>query len=179
MSILDLYFENDIQEVEHQVEVSKKLDIFLVLSKIENRDFNFYSTLDIEQQKSLSPYILNKWMSVVYSNKSLQEQYLFSSNSVNKYMFELGKHPDLLWKLLCSNGTKRQIKHGWVKVASNSDNLTKLQKFIVSFCPSVSNTELTIILNKLTIDKLQDMIEYSLLSKKDADVLIKEFKARK
>jgi hypothetical protein len=179
MNIIDLYFENTIEEIEPSLPKSKKLDIFYVLSKIENRDFNFYSTLDDEQKKALSPYILNKWMSVSYSNRDNQEYYISAANFINEFVFELGKDTELLWKLLCCMGTKKNVKHGWIKVSSTNNNLTKLQKLFLDFYPHLSTNEIDISIKKTSLDNFQDMLNYTELSDKECTLLLKDFKALK
>ena len=72
-----------------------KLDIFRILNNI-NKKIDFYDTLTTEEQKSIQPLVLMKWL----SGTSSMRQIAFLNEIVNPYIFTLSNHKKLLiWML--------------------------------------------------------------------------------
>ena len=83
------------------------LDIKRELAAVDNRDYDFYVKLTDEEKKSLTPYVLMRYISNVDSNnRELQEWFLETTNElVNKNHWTLSKdHKPLLWKLMAGVG---------------------------------------------------------------------------
>lgn len=79
-----------------------KLDIFAVLAALDKKDVDFYSNLSAEEQKSIQPFVLMRWLSGTYN----KQQVFLLNEVVNPYMFSLNNHKDLMWKLMtiCTSG---------------------------------------------------------------------------
>lgn len=93
------------------------LKIFDVLSKLSKKDYAFYDSLSEEDKKSVSAYVLYQWLSTGTNN-------LPTFNIINKYIFELQEHKELLWKLLCSVSGKGRCS--WIKMPTT---ITKKSKY--------------------------------------------------
>jgi len=96
--------------------LSDKLSLNTILGALDNKDMGFYDRLTSNQQKQLSPFLLNRYMSIVKGSKDLASYYLLATNqNVNVMYFDLAKHPKLIWQLLCtaSPGMGKQF-HQWV-----------------------------------------------------------------
>ena len=104
-----------------------KLQLNTVLAALDRKDMNFYDTLDVDQKKQVSPFLLNRYMSIVKGNADVTAYYLMATNQrVNTSYFELAKHPKLVWQLLCtvSPGMGTQF-HQWIGNKKKEKNTTK------------------------------------------------------
>lgn len=96
--------------------MGEKLDIFKVLKRIDAFDLKYFNELEEDQKKTLSPYLLLQWMGGCRS----EEQILRLNEFLNYSVFNLGKHPNLLYKLamISSDGNKK--KYNWIKKKGRS-----------------------------------------------------------
>ena len=113
--------------------MNDKLPLNTVLAAIDKKDYAFYDRLTPEHQKQLSPFLLNRYVSLVKGTNELQAYYLMAGNQrVNCTYFELAKHPKLVWQLLCtvSPGMGTQF-HQWIghkKKDKNNDQKAGAKK---------------------------------------------------
>jgi hypothetical protein len=104
-----------------------KLPLNTVLAALDRKDYDFYDQLDQEHKKQISPFLLNRYMSIVKGDETISSYYLLSTNQrVNVTYFELAKHPKLIWQLLCSVSPGMGTKfHQWVGHKKKEKNTTK------------------------------------------------------
>jgi hypothetical protein len=104
-----------------------KLPLNTVLAALDRKDYDFYDQLDQEHKKQISPFLLNRYMSIVKGDETISSYYLLSTNQkVNITYFELAKHPKLIWQLLCSVSPGMGTKfHQWVGHKKKEKNTTK------------------------------------------------------
>jgi hypothetical protein len=106
---------------------SFKLDIFKVIEKLNKGDLHIWETLSEEEQKGFGAYIITRWM----SGTTDMMQIMLINELVNPIIFNLGKHPELLCKMLACCGTKSYRKFNWVadsktnKVSSGAISVLK------------------------------------------------------
>lgn len=93
------------------MENKRALDIFKLFDKINAGDFEFYDKLSAEEKKEFSALIFMRWL----SGTSDSCQVVMLNNLVNEFVFNLGKHPALLSKLLVVSTTRRQKRYQWIK----------------------------------------------------------------
>ena len=142
--------------------MSNKLPLNTVLAAIDKKDYGFYDRLTPELQKQLSPFLLNRYVSLVKGSSELQAYYLMAGNQrVNCTYFELAKHPKLVWQLLCtvSPGMGTQF-HQWVgHKKKDKNNSSKRLKDVERFHPRAKNDELEMLANLYTDKDLKDIGE--------------------
>lgn len=135
-----------------------KLDINTEMRAFDTKDRGFYDSLDDDERKKFSTYLMLKWGCNVEGSAELQEWYLRVHNDrVNLNFFDLGKHPKLQW-LLCTTvspgmGSKR---HYWIKAPKGAGN-QKALKFLESQYPHLSREEIAIMAELNTIEQLKDL----------------------
>lgn len=88
----------------------RKVDIFKVLENIDDGNVNFYDSLTVEEQKSISMVVLMQWM---YGMDNTQQLKAIES-IVNPFIYSLSSHKSLLFKLMtiASSGTKKRYSWG-------------------------------------------------------------------
>lgn len=146
--------------------MSEKFDLTDVLSKIDNRDKNYWNQLTPDQQKELkkSLFVLNRYVSTVSPPKaewkdnfksrfkipSREEQEYFVL-SVNEYFNKdwsiLQDHPELLWKLLtlCGYSVRgKKFFHEWIGIKRITGN-NKKSKFLLELYPTKKLDEIELL----------------------------------
>ena len=140
--------------------MSNKLPLNTVLAAIDKKDYGFYDRLTPELQKQLSPFLLNRYVSLVKGSSELQAYYLMAGNQrVNCTYFELAKHPKLVWQSLCtvSPGMGTQF-HQWVgHKKKDKNNSSKRLKDVERFHPRAKNDELEMLANLYTDKELKEI----------------------
>lgn len=86
-----------------------KLDIFKVLAELNAKNKHYFTSLSVDQQKSIVPLVIARWLSGTTS----ELQIILINELVNPYLFDLQKHPDLLWKLMASTTTTKGQRYKW------------------------------------------------------------------
>lgn len=136
-----------------------KLDIFETLRNIDKQNFDWFSNLTDEQRKGFAAPVIMRWLSAV-ENTSLQAYYL---NMVNEYVnadfWDIQKHPELVWKLMCVCGAGSVQRHVWIPKKSERRTSSKIEQFILQYNPSINELEMDIIKSRLTKEKLKELAE--------------------
>lgn len=86
------------------------LDIFQLLGQIDKNDTLLYSKLTDEQKKGFAPLITMRWM----SGTSDPRQIVFLNELVNPFVFTIGDHKELLYKLHCAASSKQPRRYAWL-----------------------------------------------------------------
>lgn len=137
--------------------LSDKIPLNAILHALDAKDYGFYDQLTPEQQKSVAPFLLNRYMSIVKGSNDLAAYYLMATNQrVNTQYFELAKHPKLVWQLLCTVSPGKQFLpnkafennyknpfHQWVgHKKKDKGNSNKVRKYIEKLHPTAKRDEL-------------------------------------
>lgn len=84
----------------------RKLDLFALLTSLDEHDFGAWSRLSEEERKEVSPYMLLRWL----SGCNDPEQLVNLGHIAAPCIFEFGKKPELALMVLAActvNGHKR------------------------------------------------------------------------
>ena len=144
----------------------KKLDIWRVIEAIAKKDIEYYNNLTDDEKKLLQPYIVNLWLSMIYSNndsKKINEidivyhELLLNINErINKNLFEFPSK-DLFWLVattineFCEFVPKFNVNY----IKGKKSNKEKFDKEVLEY---LSNEMLT------STDKIIEMIESGYIS---------------
>jgi len=93
-----------------------KLNLFELLQNLDEGNLTYYRELTPELRKQFSPFMAMQWLSCTKNNTQL----ILLNELVNRHIFTLHKHPELLYYLLtiCTSGTKQFYK--WKKPPSTA-----------------------------------------------------------
>lgn len=88
----------------------RALDVFQLLARIDQKDYDLWDSLSDDQKKEFSPLVVMRWM----AGTTEPVQIIFLNEIVNISVFQLGEHKELLLKLLtvCSNGKPK--RYSWI-----------------------------------------------------------------
>lgn len=101
-----------------------KVDLFKVLGEINNGTSDYYTKLTSDEQKTLHPLVITRWM----SGTSDPVQLLLLNSTSNRYNFALANHKPLLMDMLLLARRKgaRYRWHPGTKKQTHSATLIKL-----------------------------------------------------
>lgn len=102
------------------------LDIWQLLGSIDKKDRTFYDKLTDEQKKAYAPLIAMRW----HTGTNDHRQILYNNELVNRYVFNIGNHKELLYKLQCaaSSGTPR--RYAWLPAKMTTKKIKGLDVVI-------------------------------------------------
>lgn len=139
--------------------MTNKLSIKDETAAIDLGAKDLWDSLDEEQKKSVSFFLLNRYASSIRtSNREAQELAIFKTNEyLNKNLFSLSKHPKLLWYLLCmcGNDEKKIYFHEWLGFKKKSEN-DKVVKILENFFPHLKNDELELLASMTEKSEIKD-----------------------
>lgn len=137
-----------------------KLSIQNEMRVFDRKDREFYDSLNDEEKKKFSPYLMLRYGASVEGSTDLQAWYLMATNErLNKNFFDVSatKHKKLQW-LICTTvspnlGTQR---HYWLasKKGTKSNNATK---FLKEIYPTAKDDEIELLAEINTKDDLKDL----------------------
>lgn len=87
-----------------------KVDIFNLLDKLSVGDLEVWNSYSAEEQKTISPLIIMRWL----SGTSSARQIVYLNVLVNHLVFTLSKHPDLIFKVMAVCTDKRRTRYQWL-----------------------------------------------------------------
>lgn len=76
-----------------------KLDIFTVLGNITKGNVDYIDSLSDEEVKAFQAYVVQLWLKG--ANNYHAERMVLMNEVSNPYVFSLGRHPKLIYKLFC------------------------------------------------------------------------------
>ena len=88
-----------------------RLNIFELLENIDKQNINYFKNLSDREKKQFVPVVVMQWLSCT----SDPSQIVLLNEIVNKRIFSLYKHPELMYYLMttCTSGSKKFYK--WKK----------------------------------------------------------------
>lgn len=102
--------------------MSTKPDLFQFLGQLQASYPLAYDDLSDEAKKSFSPVVIQRWMTGACS----KEQVLMYANIANRFVFSLGKHPEILFKLFAACSLDDDQRFKWLKGPSKKGKSKKL-----------------------------------------------------
>lgn len=156
---------------------TRKITLWEVQQKADERNFDYYEKLSIEEKKQVALYPLMRGFSIVDASPEIQEYYLIMTNNIaNKGFWNLSKYPELQWKLISSCGIGFKQKHKWISAGKRASKTPNIDELLFKVNPKMNNEELEIVKSKLTKEYLIELTRNYGISDKDGKVYIEEFK---
>jgi len=155
----------------------KRLDLKVVLPAIDRKDLDYYNRLSDDDKKLYVPLVLMRCMSSLGpQNESAAYAVMITNEIVNKLLFQLGKHPELLHMLLCLTGTGKTQYRPYIGASSKTTSSKVIDDFLIGLYPTINETELNILKSQHNKDTLQKLGEDAGLSKAEIKELVEDAK---
>jgi hypothetical protein len=139
--------------------MTDKLNIANEMRAFDTKDRNFYKSLNDEERKKFSTYLMIRWGSSVQGSTELQQYYLLSCNeNLNKHFFDLSKHPELQWLLATTvSPGMGTFRHDWIKQKKKESSNNKAVKFLRQIYPEYKEDELELLIKINSIEDLKQL----------------------
>lgn len=126
--------------------MDEKLKLQEILAAIDSDSKELWDDLTETQQKSVTYFTLNRYISNVTGSRELKEHYLLVGNEVfNKNLFDImAKHPKLTWLLACScsDDEKTIRNHKWLGFKSSKKSANKRFDLLTNLFPNMKISDL-------------------------------------
>lgn len=148
-------------------DTTHKLDLFAtVLPAIDRGDKSLYSKLTPEEQASIEPWILMRWVTSAASDRDQPYGLLMVNDMVNHNFTALAPrksqgmsgHKHLQWMLLCLCGTGKSVRRKFMKPPKGVKK-NRLEEAVLKFFPSMKTSDLELF---LSINTDEDLVQFFL-----------------
>ena len=128
------------------------------MAAFDRKDRAYYDKFTDEERKKFSTYLMLRYGASVAGSGDLQSYYLIATNeNLNKYFFDLGKHPKLQW-LLCTTVSPGMGKqHHYWQGAKKKESNNKAIKFLTALYPQLKDDEIKLLAEINDKRDLKDM----------------------
>ena len=132
--------------------MSDKLHIGNEMRQLDLKNRDFYDSLDAEERKKFSTFLMLRWSSCVEGSQELQEYYVQSCNHyLNKHFFTLSRHPKLQW--LCSTDVSPGMgtpRHDWIATKKKEAGASTKRKALATMFPHYKDDEIDVMMQIVT-----------------------------
>lgn len=139
-----------------------KLPVKDIIAAIDMGAKNIWDEISDDERKSVSFWLLNRYVSSVKGNREEQELAVFKTNEYyNKNYNMVSKHPKLQWQLLCQAGNTQKIQfHQWIgfKKKSGSSDANGI-KLLSQIFPNMKTLEVEMLAGMYTKKELKALAE--------------------
>tara|TARA_Y100000389_G_scaffold120109_1_gene117308 strand:+ start:397 stop:864 length:468 start_codon:yes stop_codon:yes gene_type:complete len=144
----------------------QRLPIKDVLAAIDMDGKGVWKELSEEERKSVSFWLLNRYVSAVQGSRDDQELAVFKVNEYyNKHFNTIGVgkengHQELMWQLLCMSGAWGKIKfHPYIGFKKKNANNNKAIKLLERIHPNMKQLEVEMLAGMYTTKELKKLAE--------------------
>ena len=117
------------------------------MAAFDRKDRKYYDKFTDEERKQFSTYLMLRYGASVEGSVDFQSYYLLATNeNVNKYFFDLNKHPKLQW-LMCTTVSPNmgKQKHYWQAAKKKEGSSNKTIKFLTEQFPELKDNEIKLL----------------------------------
>ena len=145
------------------------ITIFQIIGNVRSKEHGWYEQASTDDKKVFSPYMCLLWLGFTKKDRML----LVLNEHVNKYVFSLHKHPELLWHLFCAAGDKKFEKLNFVKKEGNK-KFTKTRELLSNYY-GVGERETQLYLKNLSFEDVVDIAAFMGCDKDEISTIKKEW----
>ena len=162
-----------------------KLDLFSqVLPAIDRNDRFFYSKLTTEEQNSIEPWLLMRWLTSCDDKD--QVHFMLSVNDLVNNNFSamsprktqgIAGHKELQWMLLTLCGTGKSVRRKFLKPAKGAVK-NKLEEALLVYFPLLRDDELELLMKINSTEDFETFFKDNGLDDKTINELLKNAKGK-
>ncbi len=138
-----------------------KLSIHNEMTQFDRKNRDFYDSLDTDERKKFSNYLMIRWGSSVQGSRELQEFYVISTNErLNKHFFTVNKHPKLQWLMATSvSPGMGSLKHQWISPKKKEAGSNEVKKTLMKLYPNMKMSDIELLASMTTSKELRELIK--------------------
>lgn len=135
----------------------RKLDIFDLLGAIGRRDFDWLSKQPEDARREFAPPVALRWLSAVEGDAA-DYMIVATNERVNRRMWDIHQHPDLIYRLMASTGFGTRQRHKWIGMPGRKKTGGKARLLLAELHPMASDREIDMLLSRHTRQTFSDLI---------------------
>jgi hypothetical protein len=125
-----------------------KLNITNEMAQLDRKQRDFYDSLNDEERKKFSTFLMLRWSSSVQGDAELQEYYVQACNYyLNRNFFAVNRHPKLQWLMATAVspglGTPR---HTWIAPKKKESSGKTSRKTLQEMFPNMKSTDIDVLM---------------------------------
>lgn len=128
-----------------------KISIASEMRALDSKDRNFYDSLDDDDRKKFSTFLMIRYGSSVSGIPALQQYYLQATNQrLNKNFFAINKtrHDKLNWLTATTISPGMGIQnHQWLAGPKKASSNSKAEKFLANLYPTMKPEDVELLAN--------------------------------
>ena len=131
------------------------------MAQFDRKNRDFYDSLDTDERKKFSNYLMIRWGSSVQGSRELQEFYVISTNErLNKHFFTVNKHPKLQWLMATSvSPGMGTFKHQWISPKKKEAGSNEVKKTLMKLHPNMKMSDVELLASMTTSKELRELIK--------------------
>jgi hypothetical protein len=131
------------------------------MTQFDRKNRDFYDSLDTDERKKFSNYLMIRWGSSVQGSRELQEFYVISTNErLNKHFFTVNKHPKLQWLMATSvSPGMGSLKHQWISPKKKEAGSNEVKKTLMKLYPNMKMSDIELLASMTTSKELRELIK--------------------
>jgi len=110
----------------------------------DEKDRDFYDSLNDEERKKFSNYLMIRWGSAVHGSRELQEFYVVATNErLNKHFYAVNRHPKLQWLMATSVSPGMGVhRHQWIAPKKKESGSSEVKKTLMQLYPTMKMSDI-------------------------------------
>lgn len=153
----------------------RKLDIFQLLRATDRRDGNWFANQSAEAQKEFAPPVVLRWAATVEGGQEGAYMLWMVNENVNVHMYDLYKHPELVYRLIASCGVGKPLKHQWIPAHKRKGGENKAFELLAKMHPDSNDRELEMLMDKYTKETFSELVLDCGFQPADAKAVMKDY----
>ena len=144
----------------------QRLPVKDILAAVDMNAKSVWKELSLEERKSVSFWLLNRYVSAVQGDTDAQELAVFKTNEYyNKHFNDIGVgkengHQELMWQLLCTSGATGKIQyHPYIGFKKKDGNNNAAIKLLSRLYPNMKMKEVELLARISTKKELKALAE--------------------
>lgn len=146
--------------------MSDKLNLKQILGCVDMNYKGGWKEFTDEEKKSVSFWLLNRYVSAVSGGRAKQERAVLRTNKYyNKHFNTIGVgrdngHPELMWQLLCMSGATGDLEfHPYIGFKKKGESNSKSVKVLEQIYPNMKIDEVELLVRLSTKKQIKQLAE--------------------
>lgn len=155
-----------------------KLGLGTLLNAFDRRDFNWLQQQPEDVRKEFKALTAMRIAATFASDGDRAAEALWLINErVNHHLFDLSRHPDLLFRLLASCGTGRSARREWLAMPPHRATTNKAVELLRQLHPLANNRDIEVLLSQYTRQNFAELVADCGLKDKEPMEIMKAYDA--
>jgi hypothetical protein len=155
--------------------MERKLDIWDLLSASDRRKGDWFSKQSPEAQKEFAIPVVMRWAATVDDGIESSYMLMAINDRVNINLYDITKHPELIYRLIASCGLGKKLKHQWIPGIKRKALSSKAYAVLEECYPEANEKELDILMSQYNKKSFATLLDDCGTSAADAKEIMKDF----